>query len=323
MYRRWFIFMLIGLALTSCGGSAASQTGAPAGGTTGGTTGGGGEQAAAGGAAPASEAAAPGSEAIQRAAVTAPDAEAAPGAENAAQAGRMVIRTATIALQVTRAEAAETEVRALVQRLGGFVLESQVSGDEENRSVTMTFKVPSERFDEALGQLEQLSGFQKVLNRSVSGQDVTDEFVDLESRLRNLRATEARLLEFLGQARNVEEALLVNEQLSELQGQIEQAVGRINYLRESTNFATITVDLQPDVIFAAAPPDEWSPRRTALTAGRSLLGFAQGLADLAIALAIWSPVWGLLVLGGLFFYRRFIRPPDPVQPSSAPPSSKP
>jgi len=228
----------------------------------------------------------------------------------------MVIRNATLSLLVATVDEAEARVRSLAQTLGGYVLQSETSGDEERRSVRLTFKVPVERFDDTINELKKLAV--KVQSQSVSGQDVTEEFVDLESRLRTLRATETRLLEFLRQAKTVEEALLVNQQLTDLQGQIEQAEGRRNFLRESTAFSTINVDLQPQTLLAITSPDGWTPRTAARSALRGLLAFVQGLADIGITLAIWAPVWGAFVLAGMLFWRRFGRRGPPPQPGVQP-----
>jgi hypothetical protein len=226
----------------------------------------------------------------------------------------MVIRTATLTLLVTKPDDAEAQVRGLVQGMSGYVLSSTTTGDEDRRSVQLTLKVPVERFDATLDALEKLAV--KVQNRTVTGQDVTDEFVDTESRLRNLHATEARLLEFLKNTKTVEEALAVNQQLTDLQGQIEQATGRIQFLKQSTAFSTISVDLQPKLLLPLTTDDGWTPGATAYRAWRSLLGFAQGIADIGIGLAIWSPVWGFVLLAGIFVWRRLGRraPVPPVQP---------
>ena len=318
MYRRWISIVLALLVLTACGGSAATSgiapTEAPAAG-----------EAAAGAAedveeAAAADAAQPASEAEQPALF--PNAPAggtagnAPSNDNAAPFGRMVIHNATLSLLVESADAAEQRVRTLVQNLGGYILESSTSGDEEHRSVRLVFKVPVERFNDALNELENFAI--KVQNRSVTGQDVTEEFVDLESRLHNLEATEARLLEFLEQAETVEEALMVNQQLTDLQGQIEQARGRIQFLQESVAYSTINVDLNPEIIFTLSDPESWSPRIAASRAWHDLLVFAQGLADTAIALAIWFPVWGLLLFTAMLVWRRFGRRGAPPQPGAQP-----
>ncbi len=313
MYRRWITCLLALLLFTACGGSAATTT--SAGGSGGGTTGASDSGVTAPVAAPASEPA--------RASEGEADGDQSASGlaeQNAVFGERQVIRTGTLTLLVRGADDAEAQIRTLVQRLGGYVLSSQTQGDEQYRGVRLSFKVPAERFNDALDELEKLAI--EVRSRSITGQDVTDEFVDTESRLRNLRATEARLLEFLQQARNVEEALQVNQQLSELQGQIEQASGRIKYLQESVAFSTVNVDLQPDVAVAITSQEAWSPVRVARNALRGLVAFGQGLAEIGITLAIWSPVWGILALVAWTVWRRFGRSAPPAAQSTQPgPSS--
>lgn len=327
MSRRVISALLALMVLTACGGTGAStrstgQAAAPdVSGAAATTAAGGG---AAGGAAPAGAGSA--ADAAQPAAgnkaTTGGGASAAPARgttkQTAQQFGRKVILNATLAVQVGKVDEAEQNVRALIQSLGGYILQSQTNGDGDHRSVHLTFKVPAERFDEALNALENKTFARKVLSRAVTGDDVTDEFVDTESRLRNLKATEARLLDFLKQAQTVDEALKVNEQLSALQGQIEQANGRLKYLSESTAFSTINLDLQPDIPFVVAQTEGWRPEIAASSAWHSLLAFAQSLADVAIVLAIWSPVWGILLLGALLAWRRLGRRPLPPQPSIQP-----
>ena len=308
MNRRWLSFVLALLVLTACGGTA--DTSQSDGGSTAAAA-----EAPAAGMGPQSFAA-PEQPALDKAAGGAIGSGAPSESANqtAAQFGRKIILNATLSLLVRDVVEADRNVRALIQNVGGYVLESRTSGDSEQRSVQLNFKVPASRFDDVLNILESPTFALRVLDRNVAGDDVTDEFVDIESRLRTLKATEARLLEFLQQAENVEEALLVNQQLTELQGQIEQATGRINFLTESTKFSTVNLDLQPDVVFALTKAGGWRPGVAASAAWANLLGFAQNLADVAIALAIWSPVWGLLVLAAVVFRRRVGRrsPPPPT-----------
>ena len=304
MSRRWISTFFALLVLTACGGSPAATTAGSA------------QEAPGQGLVASAPTTAPAAEPATDAGTTAPSGGAtgnAPAGNNAAAFGRMVIRNATLSIQVQKADAAEAQLRTLVQSVGGYVLQSQTSGDEEYRSVQLTFKVPVERFDETVTALEKLGT--KVLSRNITGQDVTDEFVDTQSRIRNLEATEKRLLEFLQQAENVEEALQVNQQLSDLQGQIEQAKGRIQFLTQSVAMSTITVDLQPPTVLAFTQDEPWRPGTTASRAWHSLLAFGQGLADVAIALAIWSPVWGVLLLAGLAVRRWLGRRPSSPQPN--------
>jgi hypothetical protein len=322
MYRRSILILVALLVLTACGGSAGS--------TGSGVTTGAAEGAAAGGGATSAGDVVPGSGA-NAAQAPAAASDKAPGAggsgaatskdttkQSAAQFGRKVILNATLSLQVQKPDETEQKVRALVQQKGGYILKSQTNGEQDRRSVNLTVKVPAANFDEVLNTLESKTFALKVLTRSVSGDDVTDEYVDLESRLRTLRATEARLLDFLKQAKTVEEALQVNQQLTDLQGQIEQASGRRKFLEESTAFSTINLDLQPEAPFAVASTEGWRPGVAATAAWRNLLSFAQGLADVAIVLAVWSPVWGLMLLAGLLARRRLTRRPQAPQPTVQP-----
>ncbi|MBX0328989.1 DUF4349 domain-containing protein [Oscillochloris sp. ZM17-4] len=231
-------------------------------------------------------------------------AQSAPASQAAAQ--RMVIKTASISLQVAKVPDAEASIRARAEQLGGYVVSVQTNGSGDRQTSTITFRVPSDSFGAALADLEGLAS--KVLSRSVGGDDVTAEFVDLDSRLRNLEATRTRLLDLLAKATKVEDALQVNNALTDIQGQIEQIQGRMKYLKDSAAMATITADLQPVPPQPSIIPESgWQPLRVARQALGDLLEFGQGLAELGIVLLIWSPVWLPLLLLGRWGWRRATR----------------
>jgi hypothetical protein len=216
---------------------------------------------------------------------------------------RLVIRNASVSIQVESVSEAEAILRARAEQLGGYIVSVQTSGSDAGMTSVVTFRVPAERFEEALSGVEGLA--RRVLARSVSGQDVTEEFVDLSSRLRNLEATRDRLLELLARAERVEDALQVNQALSDVQGQIEQIQGRMKYLRESAALSTISAELRP---LPATPPiideDSWQPLLVAREALTGLISFGQALLNLAIVLLIWSPIWLTLLLAGRWGLRR-------------------
>jgi hypothetical protein len=217
------------------------------------------------------------------------------------------LRTGTVSAIVENVDTAEAQIRQIAESRGGYVLGSQVNGDDEQRRASISFKVPATRFDEAMAELTKLA--LEVESQDVQGQDVTDEFVDLESRLRNLRAVEARLIDFLQQAQKVEEALQVNQQLSEIQGQIEQAEGRITYLKESAAYSTINVSLRGQPVVVVSPDKSWSPGATARNAANGVLAFAQVVADILIVFAVWFPIWLPGLILGLWLWRRSRRAP--------------
>jgi hypothetical protein len=219
---------------------------------------------------------------------------------------RLVIKNADLSLQVASARDAEASVRALVAKLGGYVVKVETSGADESLSSRISFRVPAERFDEALSGVQGLA--KKVLSRTVSGDDVTEEFVDIESRLKNLAATRDRLQSFLDKATTVEDALKVNQSLSDIQGQIEQLKGRQQFLKQSASLSTVSVSLSP--VPAVAPivnADGWQPIAVAREALRGLVGFGQELANVVIVALVWAPVWLSLLLLALWLRRRLSR----------------
>lgn len=227
--------------------------------------------------------------------------EAATGSEVIAQ--RLIIKNASIALEVTDVLAAEQALRQKAEALGGFVASVETYGSGKELRATVVLRVPAEHFEAVLRDAEGLAS--KVLRRSVSGSDVTEEYVDLEARLRNLEATNARLLDLLARAQDVNEALMVNQSLTEIQEQIERIKGRMQYLEQSAAMSTITVELSP-----VPPPtpiveeDAWQPLEVARIALRNLIQLGQTLANAVIVFLVWTPVWLPLVLIVIWVRRR-------------------
>ncbi|WP_322822369.1 DUF4349 domain-containing protein [Chloroflexus sp.] len=219
--------------------------------------------------------------------------EAATGSEAIAQ--RLIIKNASMALEVADVLAAEQALRQKAEALGGFVASVETYGSGKELRATVVLRVPAEHFEAVLRDAEGLAS--NVLRRSVSGSDVTEEYVDLEARLRNLEATNARLLNLLSRAQNVNEALMVNQSLTEIQEQIERIKGRMQYLEQSAAMSTITVELLP-----VPPPtpiieeDAWQPLEVARIALRNLILLGQALANAVIVFLVWTPVWLPLVL---------------------------
>jgi hypothetical protein len=228
--------------------------------------------------------------------------------QNAAQpaAQRMVVKTAQVTLQVAKVPEAEASIRARAEQLGGYVVSVQTSGSGDDQTSTITFRVPADKFTAALADVEGLAS--KVLSRNLGGEDVTEEFVDLESRLRNLEATRDRLLDLLNKSTTVEDALQVNSALTDVQGQIEQIQGRMKYLKESAAMATISATIQPVPPLPAIIPEQgWQPLLIAREALGGLVGFGQGLLGLLIVLLIWTPVWLPLLLLARWGWRKATR----------------
>ncbi len=203
---------------------------------------------------------------------------------------RMVIWNASVYLTVEDAEESLTAIQSLARELGGYPISSESWLEDEQVHARLTIRVPAERFDEALSRIRDLG--LRVDRESANSEDVTDQYVDLESRLRHLEAKEAQLLKFMEDAENTKAVLSVYKYLDETQAEIEQVKGKMKYLSSLSAMGTITVEMYPE---EAEPPvieEGWNPGRTLRDAARALLRVLKALANLAI----WLTVFGLPLL---------------------------
>jgi hypothetical protein len=169
---------------------------------------------------------------------------------------RMVIRNGNIQLVVDDINTAMGKITNLVTTHGGFIVNSNVQESQGRLFGNISFRVPVEKFDEALAALRTMAV--DVKSESSSGQDVTAEYTDLSSSLRNLQAAEAQLLKLMEQAGKVTEILEVQKELVNTRGQIEQIKGRMQYLEQSSAMSLIQVSLEQSklaVEFAASARD--------------------------------------------------------------------
>jgi hypothetical protein len=161
---------------------------------------------------------------------------------NQSSVDRMVIYQANLRMRVKNFETAQRDMEVKAKKYNGFMIQSNSYRDNnEQVSGTITLRIPDEHFQSFLNDAEGVA--EEVLERNVNGQDVTEEYVDLESRLRSKRAVEERLLEFMKNAQKTEDLLKISNDLSVVQGEIEQVVGRMNYLENQTALSTITISL--------------------------------------------------------------------------------
>jgi hypothetical protein len=178
-----------------------------------------------------------------------PAASAAPVQTSVPQIGPQVVQTASVRLSIPRGHFDETidEARSIAGGLGGFVVSSSASQGSAQRLVrgTLVVRVPARSYAEAMKALAALG---RVEARNESGQDVSQEYVDLRARIRQLEAVESQLLELLDRANTVGAALAVQQQLSQVQLELEQTRGRLQYLDDQIAFATISLALHERIL---------------------------------------------------------------------------
>ena len=178
--------------------------------------------------------------------------------------GDRIIREGDLTVEVAEKTFDQAWTRAfdIARRFGGSVLtSSRGTGDivplresEQAAFGLITVRVPSDRFEEALNAMR---GLGDVRSDRTSAQDVTEEFVDLSSRLRNLRAQEDALLRLMRKAESVQDILLVQRELANTQAEIERVTGRLNFLEARTEFSRITLTLaEPGALITPVPEEE-------------------------------------------------------------------
>lgn len=217
---------------------------------------------------------------------------------------RLVIKNGQLSLLVADVRHSVEEITQLVEDEKGFVLSADVHkirSEGEKLIGLVVIKIPSENFNQIFNRIKRLG--LKVTAENISGQDVTEEYTDLQSRLRNLEAAESQLLELMKQAGKVTEILEVQKELVRTREQIERIRGRIEFLEKSAKMATITVNLATEGEELPVVEEDWRPRKVARAALRTLVRFWQGIGNGIIWVAVFfSPFAALAIL--LFLGRK-------------------
>jgi hypothetical protein len=214
------------------------------------------------------------------------EADAEAGGFNQPQVGRprLIIKNASLTLIVNDVPAQLDEVKRIAADYNGFVVTQQTSKYNEHVRATVSLRVDSAKLDDALARLRKLSI--EVTAENVTGEDVTAEFVDLESNLKNLTAAEAQLQKILEQAKDAEDVLNVFRQLTEVRGQIDTIKGRMKFLNESASQSLITLEMIPDAASRPVEAQPWRPGGTITIATETLIRSLQGLVDVSIFFVI-------------------------------------
>lgn len=212
------------------------------------------------------------------------------GADSSAAATtHMILKSAEIKLLVENTDNAIDRTTQVVGDSGGYIISSRVwyqpYYDGENyKYATITIGVPVQQFERTLSRLRGLAV--QVLDETASGEDVTDQYVDLQSQLTNLEATRERIKSFLTDAKSVDEALRINAELTEIERQVEEIKGRMNYLQGRSSYSTITINFEPElpeILPTPTPqPNPWQPGETFEDARETVTRAYQGIMDFLI-----------------------------------------
>jgi hypothetical protein len=223
-------------------------------------------------------------------------------------AERIVIKNASLDIIADHPDQVLDTIGKMAEEMGGFIVSANLyqdslpSGAQVPRG-SITIRVPAERLDEAISRIEEQSD-QPVQNKTINSQDVTREYIDLQSRLRNLEAAESQLLKIMDQATKTEDVLSVHNQLTQVREQIEVTKGQIQYYEQSARLSSISTNILPTELVEPLSIGGWQPVGVARNAVQALINGLQILVNAGIWLVLFMLPILLVIFLPLFFIAR-------------------
>lgn len=222
-----------------------------------------------------------------------------------APSDRKIIRNAELNLETEAPEEAQRQITAIAENTGGFVVESQQTSSDttakKHDTISMSVRVPSAKFSDAMAAIRDTS--QRVIFETVKGDDVTEEFIDVEARLKAKKALEQQFVEIMKRAATVDDALSVQSQLADVRGDIEKIEGRRRFLENQSSLSTIKIRLQTPTAFSASSSGFGYRLGESFATGLDFaLNFVLGLVTFVVAIVPFALIIGLPT----FLFLRFV-----------------
>ncbi|MFA6973786.1 MAG: DUF4349 domain-containing protein [Parcubacteria group bacterium] len=195
---------------------------------------------------------------------------------------KKVIKNGDLTLKVNSVDKAAENISKISKDNGGDVFSSNVYNYNNIKSGTVMVKVPVANFGKTFSEIKKVAAL--VVQESTSGQDVTEQFTDLQAQLKNKQAEEQQFLQIMNQAQKIQDILDVTQQLSRVRGEIEQLQGQLKFLNSQTDMASISVNLSEDSSITIT--DSWRPWQVVKDAVNSLVKKGQGFIDFTIVLIV-------------------------------------
>jgi len=220
---------------------------------------------------------------------------------------RVVIQNADLSIVVSDVQGRMKNIQVMAEQMGGFVVSSNLyqsytSDNVQVPEAQVTIRVPVEKLEDALNQIKK--DVVEVQTETRSGQDVTAEYVDLQSRLKNLEAAEAQLSDILKTTTNTEDVVSIFNQLVSYREQIEVIKGQIKYYDEAAALSGINVRIVAEQTVKPLVIGKWEPKGVALEAVQDLINFLKGFVNFLIRFVIY--ILPVLILIAIPFYLVFI-----------------
>ena len=230
--------------------------------------------------------------------------DAALGEPKSNESQQRIIYTASISLVVKDFATTKQEIDRLLKQTNGFIAnfqEDRIYGDQ--RHGHWVVRVPVTAFH---GFTTELASLGVAESQSINGQDVTEEFVDLEARLKNQRVLEERIIKLLDdRTGDIKDIIAVEEQLARVRGEIERMEGRLRYLKDRTSLTTVTIDVREDKTYVPPAPPTLASRVASSWTGS--LGGLQKFAENALVVVVALVPWAFVLLVVLVPFSWYLR----------------
>ncbi|KYC50737.1 MAG: hypothetical protein AMQ22_01412 [Candidatus Methanofastidiosum methylothiophilum] len=209
---------------------------------------------------------------------------------------RKVVKNGNANIEVENFDSSLSKIKELAINFGGYVTNSNMwISSTDTKSGNITIKIPEKRFDEFSDSLGQIG---KIKSKESSAYDVTEEYIDLQARLKNLKNQEKRYTELLDMAKDVEDVLAIEVQLGRIRGEIESYEGRIKYLDNTTSFGTFYINLyEPEKI-----THEWGIKDAF---DKSIDAFIASIAGIIILGGFFIPI--VILIGIIYLVVKYIK----------------
>jgi len=208
---------------------------------------------------------------------------------------KKIIKNGRMGIQVAEISPAKQRVDSLVRIYNGYYGNESYTDSQSNPSVSMTIRIPGANYEAFISALETGKG--KTLYKNISAQDVTEAYLDIETRLTNKRSYLERYREILRRATTIKEIMEVEQYIRALEEEIESAQGRLRYLDSQVGYSTLELTLSTEYKYTAPKEDRFPERvKTALSVGW------QGIVHFFVGLLYLWPF--LLIGGGIWFWIR-------------------
>lgn len=263
-----------------------------------------------------------------------PASEVTTSGSSAAIDQRIVIRNANLSIVVADPSKSMEAISRMAETMGGYVVTSDLHKAYTRNGVeipeaSLVVRVPAEQLNSAITQIkQQVDNLETdILSENITGQDVTKEYTDLNSQLKNLEDAEAQLREIMASATKTEDVLAIFQQLTQIRRDIEVLKGQIQYYEESAALSSISIQIQAQEAIQPLEVGGWKPQGIARDAVQALIDTLQFLASAAIWIVILIIPVSLLIFGPLvllvWLIRRMLRKRKKQPPMVTPPTIPP